>query len=232
MEKWELNVVPQSGNSGDSSADDTKDVKVVLNLGVAENYIMQLRSAKIEGFIDPNHRDEIRKLRVQVTEPVKICAGYSAIDWQGMFKRKEKETSKSEPILIKLPGVCIETLKLEISADFKVVAQTATEVEISPFQGDQNTTSNILLGHYLKKVKKEAPGMITNTEVLGVNFVDTSVTTYGAYALRVGTYGGAIIGFATVVGKFEHAHLNLGPIDEENLNIMPVIYIYYRRRRG
>jgi hypothetical protein len=212
MEKCELDVAPHSSNSGDSSAEHTKDVKVVLNLGVAENYIMQLRSVKIEGCVDPNHTDEIRKLKVEIAEPVKICAGYSAVDWQGMFKRKEKETAKSEPIPIKLPGVCIETLKLEISADFKVVAQSATEVEFSPFQGDLNTTSNILLCHYLNKVKKQAPGMITNTEVLGVNFVDTSFTTYGAYALRAGTYGGAIIGLATVVGKSEHAHLNLEPI--------------------
>lgn len=210
LEKWELDVAPQSHNSGDRSAELTKDVKVLLSLDMAENYIIQLRSAKVEGFIDPNHTDEIRKLKVQINEPVKICAGYSAVDWQGMFKRKD--TSNSETIPIKLPDVCIETLKLEISADFKVVAQTPTEVEISPFQGDQNTTSNILLGHYLEMVRKQAPGMITNTEILGVNFVDTSVTAYGTYALPVGTYGGAIIGLATVVGELEHAHYILSPL--------------------
>jgi hypothetical protein len=235
MENLELDVAPQNGNSGDSSAaEHTKDVKVVLNLGEAENYIMQLRSAKIEGFIDPNHTDEIRKLKVQITEPVKICAGYSAVDWQGMFKRKD--TSKSEPI--KLPDVCIDTLKLEISADFKVVAQVATEVEFSPFQGDQNTTSNILLDDYLKKVRNQAPGMITNTEVLGVNFVDASVTTYGACALHAGSYGGAIIGLATVVGKFEHAHIHmLSPLHsttEEKAShyCRDLFCVSSRRRRG
>ena len=102
-----------------------------------------------------------------------------------------------------LPNACIGQLKLLLSADFKIVSQKDTMVGLSAFKGNSCTNSDDVIQYYVDRVMKQAPGMIINVEILGANVFDTSLATYGVYALKSGAYGGAAVGIIGVVGKFK-----------------------------
>ena len=181
--------------------EEPETIYAMLDIGFAKNNLVEVSSANLRAKLNPNALDMIEDLRVSFDSPLKVVTGYSAVDWKGMFSLKrlpKKKKSVDEPI--KLPLVEITEVDIQLLVDFKILSQNDL-ITFSAFHGDENTTGADLQHHYITKIKKQAPGMITNTEVLGVNVLNTGMTQYGALALHATSYGGAVVGLASVVGK-------------------------------
>jgi len=197
----ELTVKPSRSMELSDESKKSSIIDVIVSAEEAQNMIVQLTKARVSASINTKDLGEVKNLVFATDESIKIQAGHSTVEWSHMFYRDEKETK--EPT--RLPNVNIKRLRLIISADFRIIAQKPTVLDIPPFEGDLDTTADDLVEYYSEQVLKKVPGMMTKTEVFGANVVDTGLVTYGTYFMQVGAGGvaaglGAGIGVAVVVG--------------------------------
>eukprot|EP00978_Attheya_sp_CCMP212_P013083 scaffold32689_cov46-Attheya_sp.AAC.4 len=197
----ELTVKPSRSMELSDEPKKSSIIDVIVSAEEAQNMILQLTKARVSASINTKNLGEVKNLVFATDESIKIQAGHSTVEWSHMFYRDEKETK--EPT--RLPNVNIKRLRLIISADFRIIAQKPTVLDIPSFEGDLDTTADDLVEYYSEQVLKKVPGMITKTEVFGANVVDTGLVTYGTYFMQVGAGGvaaglGAGIGVAVVVG--------------------------------
>ena len=190
-------------------------VPVKVYVSKLENQLVQLQNANISASVYLDHpTEEVENFCFKTTKPIRVQAGFSAVDWKGMFRPRKKRVEKEEPM--KLPNAFIGPLKLQVSYNFKLVAGKDTDVEISAFTGDENTTSDSLILYYSNKVKTYAPDFMYNTEVLGANVKDTGLATYGTCALGL-PYGGVIgvAGIDAVLGALRAGKKSRGAARDE-----------------
>eukprot|EP00978_Attheya_sp_CCMP212_P041367 scaffold236278_cov43-Attheya_sp.AAC.1 len=188
LRKLEASARPLTIESSDESQCETiGDIAVTIRLREAQNTMIQFHKSIISGLINLMRHDEIRDFTFATSKPIQIRAGHSTVDWAQMFEEEDVEKGES----IRLPNAYISTLKLELSADFSVIAQKPTILDVSAFQGDSETTSNDLVEYFSVKVLKQVPGMIPNTEVLGANLIGLSGAAMGL---------GAALGLVVCVG--------------------------------
>jgi len=190
LRKLEASAKPLTIESSDESqCENIGDIEVTIRLREAQNTMIQILKSNISGLINLMCHDEIRDFTFATSKPIQIRAGDTTVDWAQMFESNEEDVEKGEPI--RLPNAYISTLKLEISANFSVIAQKPTILDVSAFQGDSETTSNDLVEYFSVKVLKKVPGMIPNTEVLGANLIGLSGAAMGF---------GAVLGLVVCVG--------------------------------
>ena len=184
MSLSELNVYANPTQAGTEWA---------IVLGLFENNLLLVEDAQVFGMADgPN---QISNLRVSVKETV-VTAGHSTEEWQAaikpkktaaaLAKKQEQKKKKDEPKpesstkpTWKLPKAYIDPIKLTISFKGTGISVNDTKVTVKAFQGKEDTTPNDLVKYYASSCLARVSDFIPNAEVLGLNVVDSTVSTWG-----------------------------------------------------
>ena len=135
-----------------------------------------------------------------------IVSGHSVEDWQTSFQPKyQSKTAKSSTTneapsaVIKLPDANIAAIQLTITYANVGVKVKQTKFIAKAFTGKEATTSKDIISYYTLACLAKAPEFISNAEVLGLNVLDLTASTWGNF-LGLATPLGAVTGVAAVVG--------------------------------
>ena len=168
----------------------TNSTNVAIRLHEFKNELLYLEKVNAFAALPLNQANEVDSFKF-AAESGQVSAGYSAKDWQTTFqpvtKQRTRKSARMSQVL-KFPFASVSPLKLKISWQGKGVALKDTKVAIKPFTGNASTTSKDLVNYYVSACISRAPGFISNAEVLGINVVDSTASTYGAW-LGLGALG-------------------------------------------
>jgi len=119
---------------------------------------------------------------------ITVAAGYTVLDWRRLVGRDKKSPKKnrqsakrsnSRSPSFRLPFAFVEKVKIKFAVNGVVGMKESTQ-NIPAYHGDETTTSDDLITYYATKVAVNTPGLISNTEVLGVGVTDAAVGHYGS----------------------------------------------------
>ena len=161
-----------------------------LSLDEAKSNLFELYKIETSTLINVTNFNEVKDLNIQIAESVKLYAQHSMPNWPGLFlttfrKRKEVQAINGEPLAF--PNVHIDPMQIHISYKFSKLTNTDTDIHTSAFNGDPDTTVEDIIQFYKKGVINQVPGVLHNTNILGVNVVKTTLLV-GQYSLAPGQY--------------------------------------------
>lgn len=134
-----------------------------------------------------------------------VTAGRPAEEWQTAFtprvatSEKHAASSEKEVSIWKLPYAKVDPLKLVISFKSRGVSVKDTKITTKQYNGSAKATSKDLVAYYAQVCLSRVSDFIPNAEVLGLNVVDTTASTWGGY-LGMFTPLGPLSGVAAVTG--------------------------------
>lgn len=148
--------------------------------------MLQLSGIEASGLVDPSQPDTVHNLNI-LLKSASAAKGFSSQDWENVVVPR---WSKSPPI--RLPFVIIHDFYLRISVEAGAVSSNDTVIYLESFKGGRGTTSLDLRNHYSQVVARQVPRFLSETNVYGVNVVDTTVAIVGTtyWSAFAGPFGG------------------------------------------
>ena len=184
-----LNVCPRQT---DLLSDGTDEVSIQLQLSEISNKLFRIHAFKASFDICLKNPDIIKQLQIAISK-ANVTAGFSTVDWVSLLKPKESVSNEDK--VYRTPHCDIDSIVINLSYTGKVVSSKAN-VKLSPFQGDHNCTSDIIISHYKKQIQSRVPGFITNIKVLGADVLDASMTSVATVAANTNLGVGSVAGVA------------------------------------
>lgn len=192
-----LNVCPRQA---DLLSGCTDEVSIQLQLSEISNKLFQIHAFKASFDTSLNNPDIIKQLKVAISK-ANVTAGFSTVDWVSLIKPKENVSNEDK--VYRTPHCNIDSIVLNLSYKGKVVS-SKVNVKLSPYQGDHNCASDIIISHYMKQIQSRVPGFIANINVLGADVLDASMTSVATVAahnnLGVGSVAGVVLADAIRAG--------------------------------
>ena len=192
----------------DLSKDGRYPIGAVRTLVLVEEFnhdMLSLNRCKLSAVVHPNNLNRIDQVDFNA-RAIAIAAGYSVFDWKRLFatgdeKREPRKAAKREkrgtPIC--LPFVHVSELKIKIAVKATLVSTQDATLHLAAFQGNETTTLNEMLIWYTQRVLSNAPGVVTNANVLGFNVSDTAAS-YGGSVMVTGALSALGSAAAPVAG--------------------------------
>ena len=174
------------------------DAKITLSLKEVSCELFTLNSVETSFVASLNKNFEtLRFFRFSMAK-ANVFAGFSTVDWLALIKPKEKNEVKALTVLM-TPNCFLDSFDLSIQYHGKVLSSKSS-MRLPPFEGDEETTSESIITHYVQSIQSRVPGFLTNLQFLGGNLVDVSVTSVAVVASGVGLGVGSVAGIALADG--------------------------------
>ena len=184
-----LKVCP---HQADLLSDGTDEVSIQLQVSEISNELFQIHALKASFDTSLNNLDIIKQLKVAISK-ANVTAGFSTVDWISLIKPKENVSKEDKNVTVyKTPCCTLDSIVLTLSYRGKVVSSKAN-VKLSPYQGDHNSNSDIIISHYIRQIQSRVPGFI---KFLGVDALDASMTSVATVATHTSLGVGSVAGVA------------------------------------
>jgi hypothetical protein len=177
-------------------------IRVSLTIGGIHNDLFEGENFKLSMFVPPDDFYTLKQLKVSLGTAT-VTAGYSSIDWSSMFSSSNHDDSQRT--ILKTPYATIEGFSLAICVQGAMLSSNAM-IYVSPFIGNDNTSSAVLIGHYSETVCSQFPQFLSNVEFLGSNVAESSLSKMGMGAMAKSGAGvmsggvGSVLGVASLDG--------------------------------
>lgn len=182
-------------HQADLLSDGADEVSIQLQVSEISNKLFQIHALKASFVTSPNNVNIIKQLKVAISK-ANVTAGFSTIDWVSLIKPKENASNEDKNVTVyRTPYCIVDSIVLDLSYQGKVVSSKAN-VKLSPYQGDHNSTSDIIISHYIRQIQSRVPGFITNIKVLGADVLDASMTSVATVAAHTNLGVGSVAGVA------------------------------------
>ena len=199
MQMSNLQLFCNENDAGNSS-------DVALRFDHFKNHLASISDVNMCASLPYDTVNCVNALNLSIADAT-IVSGHSVEDWQTSFQPKyQSKTAKSSTTneapsaVIKLPNATIAAINLTITYAANVgVKVKQTKFIAKAFTGKEATTSKDIISYYTLACLAKAPEFISNAEVLGLNVLDSTASTWGNF-LGLATPFGAVTGVAAVVG--------------------------------
>ena len=146
-----------------------------ISVGKIENALVKVDNLQVSWIIDDPGLSTVHCFTAS-TELAEVTAGFSTIDWRGMFGSK-KPRKKDKPI--QLPFAQIAEFPVRLSYKGKVLSLSETSVTVRAFQGGDLTSSDDIIQYVTKIVLRKAPSFVTNAQFLGESVTESMAKSTG-----------------------------------------------------
>lgn len=203
-----------------------QSTQLAIELGQFQNHLLQMTGAKFSGAFPLDKSEQIDDFEFSAGTS-KVTGGRPAEEWLTTFtkptnrsaknkkevekhfvSRKEEATnkervkhsdsSKKAATPWKLPFAKVDPLKLVLSFESAGVSVKDTKITTLPYKGKAETTSEDLIVHYAHVCMGRVSDFIQNSEILGLNVVDSGASTvseyFGMFFYHIGPLMGPTLG--------------------------------------
>ena len=193
MQMSNLQLFCNENDAGNSS-------DVALRFDHFKNHLASISDVNMCASLPYDAVNCVNALNLSIADAT-IVSGHSVEDWQTSFQPKyQSKTAKSSTTneapsaVIKLPNANIAAIQLTITyAANAGVKVKQTKFIAKAFTGKEATTSKDIISYYTLACLAKAPEFISNAEVLGLNVLDSTASTWGNF-LGLATPFGAVTG--------------------------------------
>jgi len=196
MKDMQLGINPVSSENG--------IVSMELALQEVKHEMIKLEEVSVSAVVSVVDLETISQVNFEA-DRISIATGYSTKSWLGLigwrFGKQKKAKRSWKPVA--LPFVHVQPLKIVATVD-GVVGMKETSIFMKKFDGKEDTTTEDLIRFYSSSIVAKVPGIVTSTEVLGVDVADTVVGQYGTvYATHLLGSAGGLAGGVFCVAAYD-----------------------------
>jgi Domain found in Dishevelled, Egl-10, and Pleckstrin (DEP) len=186
-------------------------IEVNAFFGSLETSMLKVSNFRVRCVVDPDLSNELHGLELSVDD-LRASPVYTAEDWYeklGFVKQVEGGKKRDRKVPSALPFIYIAPFKLRFSLDGIIVDTNEMSVNIESFSGNDCSTSNDLINHFVMHILTATPGLLANFRFMGINVLEKSgiisALTVGTSALPFGQYMaiGGIALFDGVTGALD-----------------------------
>lgn len=177
-----------------------------ISLKEFKHAMIRIDRPKLSMLVDTRELETLRQADF-CADRIEIVTGYSSKQWFGLIGRRQSDKSPRKGKVphkpLNLPHAHVQPLKIVATVD-GVVGMKETSFFLGEFSGRPTTTTDDLIKFYSARVAAKVPGIVTSSEILGVDVADTFVGLQGAIHTHsilvpvIGGLGGVAGGVLTV----------------------------------
>ena len=181
---------------------------VAMTLGAFHHHLVEAEELYFSGSLPTSRGREIDDVKLDV-DHIRVTAGKSTNDWTSAFSQatvseetkmpdSKQSTKKPKAAPWMLPFANVGELKVAISWKGTGMSLDDIKLAIRPYNGKASTSSRDLIRYYSQACLSRVPDFITNAEVLGLNIVDSTASTWGAFLGYTTPFMGPLGGVAAI----------------------------------
>jgi hypothetical protein len=178
---------------------------IIVSVDCIQNEIFLLSNARIHGYYHPDLSGEIHNLQYSV-DLMRATKGFSTETWMQRLgfnietdddeteasREDENSTVSEEGIALPFAYIAPFSLALVLKGFVGTKTPQQSAMRVDSFIGTEKTTSNNLIMYFVKTVLARTPGLLTNSNILGMGVGDLagvgSGMTIGAAIVPGGQY--------------------------------------------